>query len=613
MAKVYSNFVHVLKPGERPEEAAPLFRTYSGMDLEYWQEFYLLGEAEEVAERIRGKIEALGGVDHLILNPLDWDPAHLETLAYDVPAARDGVGGDRDAAATCGRSSLDEALGPLADRIAARRGRRDRRVPGARRAADRATGARRHARWPACAAIARDEAGGWRIGALTTWTDVAEAPTLPAAFDGLRAAARPIGGRQIQNAGTIAGNLVNASPAADGTPNLLALDAVVELASAARGVRRLPVGDFVTGNRSTVLAPDELVTAVLVPDAPPASPGPTFLKLGSRAYLVISIVVGRGGRRASRAASSRRAGRRRRVLAGAVRLRRARGASSGAGVLETTWRTSCGHGAPAPACRRSTTCAAPAAYRLDAALHAGPARRRRSSSRDGGRRSGSRSTAARRGRDGRSPAPRRRPARGPRPDRHEGRLQRRRLRRVHGAARRRAGLLVPRARRPGRGTARSTTVEGLAAADGTLAAAPGRVPRRRRRPVRRLHARDADGRGRPARATPIRPRPRSSTGSAACSAAAPGTRRSSRRCVGRRRRGGSSASPVRPARASAVGARIARIDGVPKVTGAEAFGDDLPTRRPGTCASSARRTPTPGSARRPRRASRRAPGPRRAS
>jgi probable F420-dependent oxidoreductase len=84
MRKVYSNFVYVLEPGQRPEEAAPFFRTYSGMDLEYWQEFYLLGEAEAVAERIRGKIEALGGVDHLILNPLNWDPRHLETLARDV-------------------------------------------------------------------------------------------------------------------------------------------------------------------------------------------------------------------------------------------------------------------------------------------------------------------------------------------------------------------------------------------------------------------------------------------------------------------------------------------------------------------------------------------------
>jgi probable F420-dependent oxidoreductase len=84
LKKVYSNFVHVLEPGQRPEDAAPFFSVYSGMDLEYWQEFYLLGEAEAVAERIRGKIAALGGVDHLILNPLNWDPANIEVLAERV-------------------------------------------------------------------------------------------------------------------------------------------------------------------------------------------------------------------------------------------------------------------------------------------------------------------------------------------------------------------------------------------------------------------------------------------------------------------------------------------------------------------------------------------------
>src|SRR5690242_20135548 len=81
--------------------------------------------------------------------------------------------------------------------------------------------------------ITRSDDGGWRIGATTTWTDVAESSSLPRAFDGLRAAARAVGGRQIQNAGTVAGNVVNASPAADGTPNLLALDASVEVMSAA--------------------------------------------------------------------------------------------------------------------------------------------------------------------------------------------------------------------------------------------------------------------------------------------------------------------------------------------------------------------------------------------
>ena len=132
--------------------------------------------------------------------------------------------------------------------------------------------------------------GGWRIGALTTWTDLARAD-LPPLFDGLRSAGRAIGGRQVQNRATVAGNLCNASPAADGVPGLLALDAVVELASAG-GVRHVPVGGFVAGNRRTVRAPDELVTAILVP-SPLAGTDvrATFLKLGARAYLVISIAI----------------------------------------------------------------------------------------------------------------------------------------------------------------------------------------------------------------------------------------------------------------------------------------------------------------------------------
>jgi alkanesulfonate monooxygenase len=84
MSRVYSNFVWVLKPGERPESAIPHFKTYSGMDLGYWREFYLLGEAEELAERIRGKVEALGGCEWLVLNPLGWGAEQLELLAGEV-------------------------------------------------------------------------------------------------------------------------------------------------------------------------------------------------------------------------------------------------------------------------------------------------------------------------------------------------------------------------------------------------------------------------------------------------------------------------------------------------------------------------------------------------
>lgn len=90
MTKVYSNFIHVMGPGESSDRAAAAFRTFSGMDLDYWREFYLLGEAPALVDRIRGKIAALGGVEHVILNPLDWERATLDRLAADVlPHLRD--------------------------------------------------------------------------------------------------------------------------------------------------------------------------------------------------------------------------------------------------------------------------------------------------------------------------------------------------------------------------------------------------------------------------------------------------------------------------------------------------------------------------------------------
>jgi len=129
---------------------------------------------------------------------------------------------------------------------------------------------------------------GWRLGATTTWSELIEAE-LPPLFDGLKQAAREVGGRQIQNVGTLAGNLCNASPAADGVPPLLALDAEVELAGRA-GIRRLPVAAFITGNRRTVLAPGELLVALHVPK-PGRLARSAFLKLGARRYLVISIAM----------------------------------------------------------------------------------------------------------------------------------------------------------------------------------------------------------------------------------------------------------------------------------------------------------------------------------
>jgi CO/xanthine dehydrogenase FAD-binding subunit len=130
------------------------------------------------------------------------------------------------------------------------------------------------------------EAGWFRIGGLTTWSEIIRTP-LPRCFDALKSAAREVGGVQIQNRGTVAGNLCNASPAADGVPPLLALDAEVELVSKI-GVRRMPLADFIVGNRKTQRKADELLTAVLVPRAL-ENAASTFVKLGARRYLVISI------------------------------------------------------------------------------------------------------------------------------------------------------------------------------------------------------------------------------------------------------------------------------------------------------------------------------------
>ncbi len=133
-----------------------------------------------------------------------------------------------------------------------------------------------------------DTGDAYRIGALITWSDILRAD-LPPWFDALKGAARELDGVQVQNAATIAGNVCNASPAADGVPVLLSYDASVELASV-EGGRRLPLADFVTGNRTTGRAANEMVTGILIskPSGPARS---TFLKLGARRYLVITIVM----------------------------------------------------------------------------------------------------------------------------------------------------------------------------------------------------------------------------------------------------------------------------------------------------------------------------------
>jgi CO/xanthine dehydrogenase FAD-binding subunit len=104
-----------------------------------------------------------------------------------------------------------------------------------------------------CAASPHAPDGAIRIGALTTWTDIVRRRTCRLPFDALKQAAREVGSVQIQNRATLAGNLCNASPAADGVPPLLALDAQVELTGGS-GNRLVALKDFIKGNRQTVAA-----------------------------------------------------------------------------------------------------------------------------------------------------------------------------------------------------------------------------------------------------------------------------------------------------------------------------------------------------------------------
>ena len=125
------------------------------------------------------------------------------------------------------------------------------------------------------------------IGALATYTDLIRSALVRRRLPTLAAAAREVGGVQIQNRGTIGGNVVNASPAGDTLPVLAAADASAVLASAA-GVRRVPVVAFYTGYRQTVRRPDELLIAL---EVPPVRGRQYFRKVGTRAAQAISKVV----------------------------------------------------------------------------------------------------------------------------------------------------------------------------------------------------------------------------------------------------------------------------------------------------------------------------------
>jgi xanthine dehydrogenase small subunit len=126
-----------------------------------------------------------------------------------------------------------------------------------------------------------------RIGALTTYTEVIRSKLIRAGVPMLAAAAREIGGAQIQNRGTIGGNVANASPAGDTLPVLAAANARVVLRST-RGERRVAIESFFTGYRASVKGPDELIAAI---EFPPIAGAQWWRKVGTRRAQAISKIM----------------------------------------------------------------------------------------------------------------------------------------------------------------------------------------------------------------------------------------------------------------------------------------------------------------------------------
>lgn len=131
---------------------------------------------------------------------------------------------------------------------------------------------------------------GLRIGAAVSYSALIEDRRVQAAAPTLVEAARTVGARQIQNRGTLGGNVANASPAGDSMPVLLSLDAELVIASAARGARRVALADFYRGYKRVDLAGDELITAVVLPKRD-ANDRLHFRKVGTRMAQSISKVV----------------------------------------------------------------------------------------------------------------------------------------------------------------------------------------------------------------------------------------------------------------------------------------------------------------------------------
>lgn len=136
--------------------------------------------------------------------------------------------------------------------------------------------------------LRHDERSGLRIGALATISEVARAPFVTQHFSGLAQAAHAIASTQVQNRGTIAGNICNAVPSADSAPALLCLGAEVVCVSRV-GERFVKIEEFFAGPNRTVLRPGEIVKEIRVPKMPEGSRS-LYLKLSPRSKMDLAVV-----------------------------------------------------------------------------------------------------------------------------------------------------------------------------------------------------------------------------------------------------------------------------------------------------------------------------------
>jgi carbon-monoxide dehydrogenase medium subunit len=137
-------------------------------------------------------------------------------------------------------------------------------------------------------ALAGGNGGGLRIGAAVTARTLEQSPAAGGRYRAIAESGALVGSLQVRNLATVGGNLCNAAPSADMAPPLLALDAVAVIAGP-KGERRVPLAEFFTGVRKTVLSPNELLVELAVPD-PGAGSGGQYLRHTPRRELDIAVV-----------------------------------------------------------------------------------------------------------------------------------------------------------------------------------------------------------------------------------------------------------------------------------------------------------------------------------